>query len=70
MAFIGLDFTDAQRAPGTHALAKGFISTPSYAQVIEPVHRRAIGRWQPYAPRFGEALDILQPYLERWGYPT
>jgi hypothetical protein len=70
MAFLGLDFADAQLAPGAHALAKGFISTPSYAQVIEPVHRRAIGRWQPYAPRFGEALDILQPCLERWGYPT
>lgn len=68
MAFLGLDLVPGQLEPAAHALAKGFISTPSYAQVIEPVHRRAIGRWAPYMPYFGEALGTLQPYLERWGY--
>jgi Flp pilus assembly protein TadD len=68
MAFLGLDRVDAQRAPGAHALSKGFISTPSYAQVIEPVNRRAVGRWKPYEAWFGEASSVLQPYLDRWGY--
>ena len=66
--FLGLDWADAQLAPGAHALKKGFISTPSYAQVIEPVTRRAIGRWHNYAPFFGEAMPVLKPYLERWRY--
>lgn len=68
MAFLGLDLVPAQLEPASHALAKGFISTPSYAQVIEPVHGRAVGRWAPYARYFGEALGSLRPYLERWGY--
>jgi hypothetical protein len=68
MAFLGLDLVAAQLQPASHALAKGFISTPSYAQVIEPVHVRAVGRSAPYASYFGEALGPLQPYLERWGY--
>ncbi|MDH5255900.1 MAG: sulfotransferase, partial [Gammaproteobacteria bacterium] len=68
MAFLGLDLVPAQLQPAAHALAKGFISTPSYAQVIEPVHGRAVGRSAPYATWFGEALGPLQPYLERWGY--
>jgi tetratricopeptide (TPR) repeat protein len=68
MAFLGLDLVPAQLEPASHALARGFISTPSYAQVIEPVHRRAVGRWAPYARYFGAALGPLQPYLERWGY--
>ncbi len=70
MAFLGLDLVPAQLEPAAHALAKGFISTPSYAQVIEPVHRRAIGRWEPYAPFFGAALHSLEPYLDRWSYAS
>jgi Flp pilus assembly protein TadD len=68
MTFLGLDCVEAQFTPAAHALARGFISTPSYAQVIEPVHRRAIGRWKPYARHFDEALSVLKPYLERWHY--
>ena len=67
-AFLGLDWADAQLAPAAHALAKGFISTPSYAQVIEPVTRRAICRWHNYSPFFDEAMHVVQPYLDRWGY--
>jgi tetratricopeptide (TPR) repeat protein len=67
-AFLGLQWHEAQLAPGAHARAKGYISTPSYAQVLEPVTQRAVGRWQAYAPHFSEALAELRPYLERWGY--
>jgi len=68
MDFLGLKLVPAQLEPAAHALARGFISTPSYAQVVEPVHQRAIGRWQPYAPWFGDALAPLQPFCARWGY--
>jgi len=68
MRFLGLELVPAQLEPAAHALARGYISTPSYAQVIEPVHRRAVGRWEAYARWFGEALPSLQPYLERWDY--
>jgi len=68
MDFLGLDLVHGQLEPAAHARARGFISTPSYAQVIEPVHGRAVGRSAPYLPWFGEALPLLQPYLDRWGY--
>jgi hypothetical protein len=55
-------------APAEHALAKGFISTPSYAQVVEPVHSKSVGRWKHYERHFNEVLPILMPWLERWGY--
>ena len=69
-AFLGLAWSEALLAPGAHARAKGFISTPSYAQVIEPVHGRAVGRWKLYAQYFEEALIVLRPYLDRWNYQT
>jgi len=67
-AFLQLPWNEAMLAPGTHARAKGFISTPSYAQVIEPVSTRSVGRWKHYERYFGEALPILMPWMERWGY--
>jgi hypothetical protein len=55
-------------APGEHARAKGFINTPSYAQVILPVSNRSVGRWKHYEQHFTEASAILKPWIERWGY--
>jgi tetratricopeptide (TPR) repeat protein len=68
-AFLQLPRHEAMLSPGEHARAKGFISTPSYAQVIEPVNARSLGRWKHYERHFGiEALALLTPWIERWGY--
>lgn len=57
-----LDFTE-------RAKRRGFISTPSYSQVVQPVNRRAVGRWQAWRPWFeGEVLDLLRPWIDRFGY--
>jgi tetratricopeptide (TPR) repeat protein len=66
--FLELPWHEAMLAPGEHARAKGFISTPSYAQVIEPVSNRSVGRWKHYESHFREVLPILMPWIERWGY--
>ncbi len=68
-AFLQLPWHEAMLAPGDHARAKGFISTPSYAQVLEPVSTRSVGRWQHYERHFGgEVLGLLIPWIERFGY--
>jgi len=51
-----------------HARDKRFISTPSYAQVTEGIHGRAIGRWRSYREQFGPVLPLLRPWIERLGY--
>jgi len=51
-----------------HARDKGYIGTPSYSQVIEPVNRKALGRWERYRSYFEPVLPILKPMMERWGY--
>jgi hypothetical protein len=68
-AFLHLPRHDAMLSPGEHARAKGFISTPSYAQVLQPVDNRSVGRWKHYRRHFGSAeLALLAPWIERWGY--
>ncbi|HEY6892964.1 MAG TPA: sulfotransferase, partial [Rhodanobacteraceae bacterium] len=51
-----------------HAREKGYIGTPSYSQVIEPVNKKALGRWERYRPYFDPVLPILEPMMKRLGY--
>lgn len=68
-AFLDLPWTDDLIAFTERAGKRGAISTPSYAQVIQPVNQRAVGRWQRYRPWFeGEPLQTLLPWIERFGY--
>lgn len=66
--FLGLPWDDAVLRFHEHARKRGYISTPSYTQVIEPINARAVGRAQAYAAWLAPALPILAPYIERWGY--
>jgi hypothetical protein len=68
-AFLHLPLHEAMLTPAEHARSRGFISTPSYAQVIEPVSSRSVGRWKHYESHFGaEGLTLLTPWIQRWGY--
>ena len=67
--FLLLPWDEALLAPGEHARAKGYISTPSYSQVVQPINRKSVGRWKRYEKHFKDALPILTPYAQRWGYP-
>jgi Flp pilus assembly protein TadD len=66
--FLQLDDSAPMARFAEHALSKGYISTPSYAQVTEGIHRKAVGRWQAYRDRFEPILPILRPMMERLGY--
>lgn len=66
--FLGLNGADSMLKFDARAREKGYIKTPSYTQVIEPVNRKGIGRWHRYREYFEPVLPILQPMLEHWGY--
>ncbi|MEO6798920.1 MAG: sulfotransferase [Rhodanobacter sp.] len=51
-----------------HAGAKRFISTPSYAQVTQPVSSQAVNRWHAYRELFEPVLSTLRPVMQRLGY--
>lgn len=50
------------------AKRKGYIGTPSYSQVVEPVNTRAVARWERYRQWFEPILPILKPIAGHWGY--
>jgi tetratricopeptide (TPR) repeat protein len=66
VSFLELPWEPAMLSPAARARARGFISTPSYTQVIQPVSSQAVGRWRNYEPHLREVMPTLAPYLERW----
>ena len=66
--FIGIDWDQRMVDFHDRARERGFIATPSYAQVVEPLNRKGIGRWQRYREYLEPAIPHLRPYLDRWNY--
>lgn len=66
--FLGIDDTAAMRNYREHAQARGFIGTPSYAQVVQALHSDSAGRWKRYLRHLEPVLPVLAPIMEDWGY--
>lgn len=66
--FLQLEDAAPMLAFDQHARRKGYIATPSYSQVIEPVNRKGLQRWLRYREAFEPVLPIVEPMLSRWGY--
>lgn len=67
-SFLDIDDAEPMLRFDARAREKGYIKTPSYTQVIEPINRKGMGRWQGYREYIVPVLPILQPMLEYWGY--
>ncbi len=67
-AFLDLEDASPMLRFDAHARDKGYIATPSYSQVVEPINTKGLGRWLKYRAHFDRALPILAPMMERWGY--
>ena len=66
--FLGLAWNPQLLDHQATARRRGHIGTPSYAQVTEPLHDRAAGRWARYRAQLAPVLPILAPWAERMGY--
>src|SRR5437868_4972465 len=66
--FLGLAWNPQLLDHQATARRRGHIATPSYAQVTEPPHDRAAGRWARYRAQLAPVLPALAPWAERMGY--
>jgi len=66
--FIGVEDVTPMLTFHEHARRKGYIATPSYAQVIEPVNRKGVDRWRRYRQYMEPILPTLKPIMDHWGY--
>lgn len=66
--WLGLDWAKAETDHLATAAKRGVITTASYAQVNEPIYKRAAGRWVRYRKQLEPVVPILAPWVERLGY--
>jgi hypothetical protein len=66
--FLGLPWEERLLDHEGTALRRGPIVTPSYAQVVQPIYRRAAGRWERYRDQLAPVLPLLAPWAEKMGY--
>jgi hypothetical protein len=66
--FLGLDWREEMASPHEHAARRTNINTPSRSQVIQPLYKRASGRWHRYQAYLNDIMPMLQPYIEFFGY--
>ncbi|QDP19747.1 tetratricopeptide repeat-containing sulfotransferase family protein [Sphingomonas xanthus] len=66
--FLGLTWDDQLLEHEDTAAKRGYIRTPSYAQVTEGIYQRASGRWEKYREQLAPVLPILAPWAEAFGY--
>jgi len=68
-AFLDLPWDAGWLDNSTHARNKAIIHTPSYAQVMQPLNTKAMGRWRHYRPYFDpEVMARLTPAIAAMGY--
>ncbi|OOZ41579.1 hypothetical protein BOW53_03460 [Solemya pervernicosa gill symbiont] len=68
--FLGLEWDPTLLDYASHARDRGFIKTPSYLQVSEPIYQRAKYRWRRYINELEPVIEQLAPYASHFGYPT
>lgn len=68
IAFLGLEWDDALLNHQKTARDRGYIRTPSYAQVTEKIYTRSSGRWEAYRQHMEPILPVLAPWVEKFGY--
>ena len=68
-SFLDLPWDACWLDNSTHARNKAIIHTPSYAQVIQPLNTKAMGRWRHYRPFFDAVVMArLEPAVSSMGY--
>jgi tetratricopeptide (TPR) repeat protein len=62
ITFLGEDWNDAV-LHHHDAAHRRYVITPSYADVAQPVHTRAIGRWKNYQVQLEPVMGVLKPWI-------
>jgi hypothetical protein len=67
LSFLNLPWNDAVLEFHSRAQRK-HVHSPTYAAVTKPVYSSSIGRWRNYQAQLSPYLNILQPFIEAFGY--
>jgi hypothetical protein len=67
LEFLGVPW-DAQVMGFAEHAQKKMVRSPTYADVTQPVYKRARGRWRNYQKYLEACLGTLEPFVKAFGY--
>jgi tetratricopeptide (TPR) repeat protein len=67
LAFLGVSWDERVLRFDEHARGK-MVRSPTYADVKQPVFKRAVGRWRNYQKYLEPHLEKLAPFVKAFGY--
>ncbi|HEX3598753.1 MAG TPA: sulfotransferase [Lacipirellulaceae bacterium] len=67
LEFLGLPWDDCVLQYHRRAQQK-HVHSPTYEAVTKPVYSSSVGRWRNYAQHLDPYQEMLQPYVEAFGY--
>lgn len=65
-SFLGIDWTD-DLLDSKKSQTKA-VSTPTYSDVSKPLYQRSRERWRHYEIELSPHLELLEPFIEAFGY--
>jgi len=65
--FLGVPWDARVLGFDRHAREK-LVRSPTYADVTQPVYKRAMGRWRNYQKYLEPHLEKLKPFIQAFGY--
>jgi Flp pilus assembly protein TadD len=65
--FLGLSWHE-QQAAFHETTRKKFVFSPTYNEVTQPVHQRAVGRWKHYAQALAPIQERVAPFCRVFNY--
>ena len=68
LKFLDLDWEVEMENYQETALKRGFINTPSYSQVIQPIYKEAKYRWLHYEKHLTKYSTAVEPWIREYGY--
>ena len=68
VAGLGLDWCDGLIDHQSTAQSRGVVMTASYAQVVEPLYRSSVNRWERYRAFLEPVFPTLRPWADKFGY--
>ena len=68
LSFLNLKWEDKLRNYQETAIARGWVNTPSYSQVLKPIYKTASYRWKNYEEHLESFKSKLLPWIDEYKY--
>lgn len=68
LSYLGMEWEEQLENYRDMALKRDRITTPSYTQVVQPLYKDSIYRWENYRKYFVKYFDKIQPWIDEYGY--